>query len=494
MSATVIALATRVVDRLAAGSIQAVAVIAAAWLVCRLWKRMPAAAQAMVWWLVALKLVVGLVPLPAMSLPVLPAMFSARADDSSGVAEAVVAPLRTIASLAPETGVAPEGKPTSAAPPIGLLLIAAIWFAGVVAGVARLAVAYRRTRRIIAGAADTGVEHLEELAARLQVGAVPAIKRSTEIAVPQVVGAWRPTVLLPADPPLSDDDLRLAIAHELMHVRRHDVALGWIPAVAERIFFFHPLVGIAVREYLTAREAACDAAVIDALDLEPADYGRMLIRFGIAGATPVFAAGGASASASSLRRRLIMLQQASPRGSRWLVPVSCAVMVLSIAPFHLVARAAAAKSAAPVDVVPRAPHAATAPAAAAPALQQATPAPAPRPAREVQRMPPVTETTQAQMIEDLKRALSVAQAQLAAMKARNDEVVAKQRLSDAARQQVLARVTLAAADSNKALTGQIEVLRTQLEEVRQQQKDMSMELERRLMLLNQQLQQKSKAR
>ena len=34
----------------------------------------------------------------------------------------------------------------------------------------------------------------------------------------------------------------MALAHELMHVRRRDVLLGCLPALAERLYFFHPLV------------------------------------------------------------------------------------------------------------------------------------------------------------------------------------------------------------------------------------------------------------
>ena len=73
----------------------------------------------------------------------------------------------------------------------------------------------------------------------------------------------------------------MALAHELMHVRRRDVLLGCIPALAERLYFFHPLARLAAREYVIAREAACDAAVVRALDVPADDYGRLLLRLGV---------------------------------------------------------------------------------------------------------------------------------------------------------------------------------------------------------------------
>src|SRR5687768_9155655 len=60
-------------DRLVAGSLQAAVAVALAWAACRWIPRVPAALQAWVWWLVALKLALTLVPLPALPLPLLPA-------------------------------------------------------------------------------------------------------------------------------------------------------------------------------------------------------------------------------------------------------------------------------------------------------------------------------------------------------------------------------------------------------------------------------------
>ena len=60
---------------------------------------------------------------------------------------------------------------------------------------------------------------------------------------------------------MSADDLDMALTHELIHLQRRDLWWGLLPAVSQHLFFFHPLVHVAAREYALAREEACDGAV-----------------------------------------------------------------------------------------------------------------------------------------------------------------------------------------------------------------------------------------
>ena len=57
-------------------------------------------------------------------------------------------------------------------------------------------------------------------------------------------------------------DLRIMLAHELVHVKRHDLAWNWLPTVTGWLLFFHPLVWLATRGWCEAQEAACDEALI----------------------------------------------------------------------------------------------------------------------------------------------------------------------------------------------------------------------------------------
>jgi hypothetical protein len=111
--------------------------------------------------------------------------------------------------------------------------------------------------------------------------------------------------------------------------------------LASRLFFFHPLAHLATREYLLAREAACDAIVLQTLQAEPAPYGRLLLRLGAMKPQSALAAGGTSATASGLKRRLEMLNRASftvPAAHRWLI---AGAVSLALVPLDLVSRAEA---------------------------------------------------------------------------------------------------------------------------------------------------------
>jgi hypothetical protein len=197
------------------------------------------------------------------------------------------------------------------------------------------------------------VQLAAEAACAVGVRKTPAVLLSAEVDTPQAVGFVRPAVMLPDGAEAGDPgEVRMALAHELAHVRRGDVPLGCVPACAERLFFFHPLARLAVREYLLAREAACDAFVLRALGVAPQEYGRFLLRLGVRRGACALSAAGSSSSAASLKRRLDMLSHAfAPRSSRlmWALGI---VGVLAVLPYQLVARTSADQDGAPQAGLP----------------------------------------------------------------------------------------------------------------------------------------------
>jgi hypothetical protein len=181
-----------------------------------------------------------------------------------------------------------------------------------------------------------------EVAAAIGLKRPPPVRTSNDVGTPFVAGALRPVVVLPADrfTALSGDEKRMALCHELAHVKRADLWLGCVPALAERLFFFHPLVRLAAREYALCREAACDAAVIDALDTSPREYGRLLLALGVAPGRMANAAAGAPWSFSALKRRITMIGE--PSNHSWKERASAAAVVAvalaAIVPLRLSAR------------------------------------------------------------------------------------------------------------------------------------------------------------
>jgi beta-lactamase regulating signal transducer with metallopeptidase domain len=376
-------------ERLAAGSLQGAVVVGFAWAACRWIPRVPPALQAWVWWLVAAKLVLALLPMPALPVPLLPA-------SDAGAAAPASAPVAATGSshvTAPSIDPAPQARPADTARLDWLGVLAGAWLAGVLLHGLLLIRAALTTRRMVQRATPlTGIDlaPVSRIAATVGLERLPRVCSSLEVDAPQVVGFRDPVLLVPGDARgrFTDTEWRMALGHELLHICRRDVLLGWMPALAERLYFFHPLARLAAREYLMAREAACDAAVVRALDVPAADYGRLLVRLGVARSRSILVASSAAPSASCLKRRLEMLQHtASTTASRLMTAAVATAALLVLAPLELVAQRPPDPSPA-LPALPAPPSPPAAPAAGARALPPAAPVPPAPPAGPAQAAAP----------------------------------------------------------------------------------------------------------
>ncbi len=331
--------ATAVFGSLVRASLQGGVFILLVWAACR-FLPLPASVRCTLWWLACLKLVVGFVCVDPLPLPVLK-------------------PLRLVPVAAVQSGSQPALSPvpassiravalTATKPAAGFdwsFLAVGVWATILALLLAALA---HRIRKInaIAGRAGEAPREVRELAIRLSellaLRRMPAVRLSEEVDTPLVVGFRRPVVLLPAAPfaALHPAQQRMALCHELLHLRRTDLWLAHIPALAERLFFFHPLAHLAVREYQLTREAACDAAVIRELDAQPGDYGRLLLALGVSRLPMHLAAAGSASSYSRLKRRITMLRDTSKnrpgiRAAGW---TAILLATLAVTPFTFVAR------------------------------------------------------------------------------------------------------------------------------------------------------------
>jgi len=142
--------------------------------------------------------------------------------------------------------------------------IVALYAAGVVLMMVRLAVAGIRANRLGAHADfmtdGPMVEALRSLSRQWSMNVVPALAHAEQIIVPKVVGLARPTILLPASAisGLSMDELEMILAHELAHVRRYDMWVNLLQRFAEAVLFFNPALWYLSRRISTLREYSCD--------------------------------------------------------------------------------------------------------------------------------------------------------------------------------------------------------------------------------------------
>ena len=321
-------------------SIAGSAAIVCAWVACR-YAALPPRWQAVVWWAASLKLLLAMVTLPAVRIPLLPAPEPALEHAARAMARVAPAPEMVWRGPSPsagqETAMAARGARDTA-----IRVLAWLWMAGVAYGGARLVITHGRLRRVRrravpADAEVTGI--VRTLAHRARLSGAPLALISEDVDVPQIVGAWHPAIVLPASAvgAWGRDDLRMAVAHELAHIRRRDLVWGWIPVLAESVFFFHPLARLAAREYVVARESACDADALAATHASPDEYGRLLVRLGVRNGGYALAAQGASTSRSVLSRRLKMLVHTRTQTTHrtWVV---LAVAAAALVPLQLTAR------------------------------------------------------------------------------------------------------------------------------------------------------------
>jgi len=358
--------------RLGWTSVQSAVLVALVWGVCRLLPQLPAATRCRLWWLVAAQAVLGLVWSSPLELAVLPA-------PATMTAPAMALPAFDAAAQAAPVAYAPAAVDTATMAWSWPSLLLALWIAGVLLMVAHSLRGYRASRALVRSATectDAGLQQALQLAAEAHgLRRAPRLKLSAQIRSPQLIGPWRPVLLLPARelPAMSADDLDMALTHELIHLQRRDLWWGLLPALSQHLFFFHPLVHVAAREYALAREEACDGAVVAGHDHCRHDYGRLLVQLGVA-PRPAVGVASASPNLRSLKRRLLTLQQTRSMPRVVSLAITALFVVVGVAPLRLVA-------APPPPPAPQAPLAPIPPAPPAPAREPLPPPPvsAPQP-------------------------------------------------------------------------------------------------------------------
>lgn len=329
------------IDAIVRASVGGTVAVAVVWAIGRLLPQLSPAVRATLWWLAAAKFLVSLVWMSALEIPVLPAATINVAQSAAALSGAAFA----------VSGAA------SARVPWNLQTWAVfVWIAGAAIAVVIGMRQWRRASAIVRASRPAPADlHAvaSDLAGRLGITRTPAVLESELIDTPLVTGLRRPTVVVPVSfHSLRPDQQRMVLCHELAHVKRADLSLGAIPALAERIFFFHPLVHVAAREYSIWREAACDRDVLDALDAAPDEYGRLLVDLGVSRPRAGLAAAGASRSSTTLKRRLSMLTESQnrPKYSRAITLAAIGVAAITLVPLTLSARSVALAPEAQVPV------------------------------------------------------------------------------------------------------------------------------------------------
>jgi beta-lactamase regulating signal transducer with metallopeptidase domain/biotin carboxyl carrier protein len=236
-----------------------------------------------------------------------------------------------------------HGRAFNASPRISWIALAwFLWLGFLATYAARLAVNWKKTRRLAAGH-PLQVRELAELCGKMGVRRPPHVRVHPACRGPLLVGVWRPSIVLP-ETAVGSPDLRLILAHELAHQKRQDLLWNWLAVLATAALPLHPLVWVGKRRWKLATEAACDAAALAATAANPAVYGRVLVEVAtfVPPASGLLTVAVAAESRWLLKRRLSAMQHVTSWSRSRLTTAAlgfCIVGVVAAVPWRVVASA-----------------------------------------------------------------------------------------------------------------------------------------------------------
>jgi TonB family protein len=282
-----------------------------------------------------------------LALPVISAIAPpSRITLRGAVARSAAAPRAgggaTALTIATPPGGVRTGQKSPVWPIVGLL--AAGWIAGLVGFLTSAAVGLWQVLRLRRSGLPW--EQGQSIADGLARGA--GIRRRVDVLLsdglsgPMTCGAARPAIVLPTDAASwSSEDLTRAMVHELEHVMRRDWAIHCLARAVCAVYWFHPLVWMALRRLELEAERACDDAVLETS--EPTAYADQLVaiarRLSATAKTPL----PAMASRADLASRVSAVLDARQRRGRagvlcvTVATAAAAALVLTISPLRMVA-------------------------------------------------------------------------------------------------------------------------------------------------------------
>ena len=148
------------------------------------------------------------------------------------------------------------------------------------------------------------------LARRIGVKRMPRLNVTNVLESPALTGVIKPVVLLPAWMMDKQHEAALgwALHHELIHWKHGDTFANLLRQLAQTLFFFHPLVRWAGRQWEEAAELACDRALVNSQD-EANEYARSLfdVLTNLNGQKQQALAGGLFATRTQVGKRIAAL-------------------------------------------------------------------------------------------------------------------------------------------------------------------------------------------
>lgn len=226
----------------------------------------------LLWVILAVRLIVPFVPELSSPRLVITVPSEMTAPIHTIAADSTTAPLPETNTMDTATETVNAAAPPAApkTPTLSLMdMIAAFWLIGCLLFLAVHIFSFLHYKRRImqngTSAEEPVLQQACKLKEELKIKSPIRILRYQDAGSPMVIGFRKPVLVLP-DCDYSEDELFFILKHELVHIKRHDIAIKLLLVLANAVHWFNPFVYILQKEAVVAMELSCDERVIRQTD------------------------------------------------------------------------------------------------------------------------------------------------------------------------------------------------------------------------------------
>ena len=242
------------------------------WIVFRCVPSFPPNSKAWIWRLAFLKPIAGLLPFAAVTLHILAPPSALPTPDLNYISSSQFSQSTTQATSKTVVPNAPE-------PSIDLLLF--LWIAGAASIAGWALISRLQAAKIVRNAepiANPQIKTvLDNLLSKANLSTEISLLLSSEVQSAMLFGGRRNIVVLPASC-TDNDEIRMMLAHEVAHIVRRDLAWQTITWIVRCLFFFNPIVWLAVQSSQLDHESATDRYACELAGVPVQTYAEMLLR------------------------------------------------------------------------------------------------------------------------------------------------------------------------------------------------------------------------
>ena len=158
------------------------------------------------------------------------------------------------------------------------LILEIVWAGGVVISMGIMTALHLRSRRELSTSLPLDDTVISSRISAAKLRRKIAVKVSDRVTSPLTYGVINPVIILPKSLPADSEEMRFALEHELVHIRRFDVLFKVVLTAAACVHWFNPLAWAMLSLAGRDIELSCDEAVLEQLGCKREDYAMALIR------------------------------------------------------------------------------------------------------------------------------------------------------------------------------------------------------------------------